>query len=554
MRERISFSSPPWAERRRVLISERHTLNYANFVPRMCDLYGDRTAFVIDHPISYPGFEGSVLSYRDVNRIVSRMAGALRALGVSRGDRVGLITMNRVEMAFCNFACARIGALPVPMNFMLRPNEIEHIVDKAGIELLVCDPDVFHGTIADPSAVPNVKTWVMIDCDDAPPGIVSMRHLMTDQPDHVEPVEPASPKDTALLFFTSGTTGFPKGAMLSHAATMVHVQADARKGALRPKQPEWVALAVMPVAHAAGYAMMLLNLAIGNVTYFLSKFDPQAIFEAVERVRPAIFSGTPTMFRMLLDAGAAKVDWSSIRIFGGGADAFDDDLVHTVRLLASRRGPLSTRRLPWFIRGYGMAEANSFVAQSPPFEAGDNCCGWVRKPVEYRLVDEDGNDVPKGQAGELLIRGPNVTTGYWNDPEATAQAIDTDGWFHTGDVLRRGKWGMLYFVGRSGDIIKSGGYKISANEIDQTLCKHPDVVQSATVGIPHEVKGERPVSAVVLKPGATSTPEEILAWARERIAAYKCPRAIVPVEEIPMTFSMKPKRIEIREQLRRELT
>lgn len=553
MRARIDWTQPPWPERLRVLVRERHTLTYANFLERVVDLYGPRTAFMLDRPITYPGFTGDIVSFADVGRLVSRMAGALRELGVGRGDRVGLITMNRVEMAFCNFACARIGAIPVPMNFMLRPSEIEFMVQKAGIELLVCDPDVFNGAISDPSAVPSVKRWAMVDVDDAPPGIVSMRQLMAHQPDHVEPVEPASHQEVALLFFTSGTTGFPKGAMLTHEATMVWVRAQGRLGALSPRMKQRLALAVMPVAHAAGYAMMMLNLSLGTPVYFLSTFDPPAIFRVVEEIRPTIFSGTPTMYRMLLDAGAATVDWSSIRIFGGGADAFDDELVRAVRALAARPGPLSTRRLPWFIRGYGMAEANSYVAQSPPFEAGDNCCGWVRKRVQHRLVDESGTDVAAGEPGELWIRGSNVTKGYWNDPEATAQAITADGWFRTGDVLRKGKWGMLYFVGRSGDIIKSGGYKISANEIDQVLIRHPAVLASATVGVPHKVKGERPVSAVQLATDATATPEEILAWARERIAPYKCPRAIVPVPEIPMTFSMKPKRIEIREQLTREL-
>jgi long-chain acyl-CoA synthetase len=201
-----------------------------------------------------------------------------------------------------------------------------------------------------------------------------------------------------------------------------------------------------------------------------------------------------------------------------------------------------------FIRGYGMAEANSYVTQTPPFECGDACVGWVMPPVKFRLVDEDGRDVPRGQAGELLLKGPNVISQYWNDPDATAEGI-RDGWLHTGDMLRQGKWRMLYFVARTKEIIKSGGYKISAAEIDQVLRGHADVEQVATVGVPDARKGERPFAAVVLRAGSTATPASVLDWARERIAPYKCPRRIFIVEAIPFTFSMKPKRLEVREQV-----
>ena len=285
----------------------------------------------------------------------------------------------------------------------------------------------------------------------------------------------------------------------------------------------------------------------------MSRFDVHEILRNVERLRPTIFAGTPAMYRMLLAAGASNVDWSSIRVFGGGADAFDEELVRAVRALGDRPGPAGTRRLPSFIRGYGMAESNSYLTQTPPWETSDNCLGWVMPPVKFRIVDEEGRDVKRGAPGEMLIKGPNVTKGYWNDPEATNAVIDADGWFHTGDLVRQGKWRMLYFVGRSNDVIKSGGYKISANEIDQHLTQHPDVEHAATVGIPHPLKGERPFAAVKLKPGAQSSADDILAWARERIAPYKCPRGIVIMNDMPFTMSLKPKRRDVRERLIRTL-
>jgi long-chain acyl-CoA synthetase len=326
------------------------------------------------------------------------------------------------------------------------------------------------------------------------------------------------------------------------------VRNHGRVYAMKPTLGKQLSLLVMPVAHAGGYAAMLLQLALGTPAFFMSRFDPAAILDTIARYRITLFSGTPAMYRMLIDAGARDADLSSIRIWGGGADLFADDLVAEFRRLAARPGPLGGSRKPMFIRGYGMAEANSYVTQTPPFECGDACVGWVMPPVKYRLVDEEGRDVPRGQPGELLLKGPNVISQYWNDPEATADAIH-DGWLHTGDMLRQGKWRMLYFVARTKEIIKSGGYKIAAAEIDQVLRGHPDVEQAATVGVPDERKGERPFSAVALRAGSTATPASVLDWARERIAPYKCPRRIFIVDAIPFTFSMKPKRLEVRDRV-----
>jgi acyl-CoA synthetase (AMP-forming)/AMP-acid ligase II len=544
----LNYSEPSWAERRRVFIRDRGKLNYATWVDALVKLYGDRTAFALDKPIHYPGFSGDVLSYRDVGAMVDRMAYALRALGVRRGDRVGMITINRIEMAFVNFAAGKIGAIPVPMNFMLRPAEIDYIMRKSGAELLVCDRTVFDMQIRNAGEVPAVKRWAMIGEEDCPEPCVAIRDLMADAPDRTEPVEPDAESDIALLFFTSGTTGFPKGAALTHTAAMVGVRNHGRMYALKPSLGKQLSLLVMPVAHAGGYAAMLLQLALGTPAFFMSRFDPKAILDTIASHRITLSTGTPAMYRMLLDAGARSADLSSIRIWGGGADLFPDDLIREFRELASRPGPLGRKRKPMFIRGYGMAEANSYVTQTPPFECGDACVGWVMPPVKFRIVDEDGNDVPRGQPGELLLKGPNVITQYWNDPEATAEGI-RDGWLHTGDMLRQGKWRMLYFHARTKEIIKSGGYKIAAAEIDQVMRGHPDVEQVATVGVPDARKGERPFAAVVLRAGSTATAASVLDWARERIAPYKCPRRIFIVDAIPFTFSMKPKRLEVRDQV-----
>jgi acyl-CoA synthetase (AMP-forming)/AMP-acid ligase II len=544
----LNFAQPTARDRIRTFLREHDRWTYANFLDRLAALYGERTAFALDRPIDYPGFSGTILSYRDVLRLVNRMAGALRSIGVERGDRVAMITANRIEMAFCNFAAAKIGAIPVPMNFMLRPAEIDHIVRRSGAELLICDELVYRENIRETGNVPSAKRWLMVGDDSPPDPLEPISAHMQEMSDHVDPVEPASWDETALLFFTSGTTGLPKGATLSHEAAVVFLRHHGRAYALRPRVAKTLSLLVMPVAHAGGYAAMISQLATATPSLFISRFEPDVIVDAFERYRPTMFSGTPAMYRILQEAGILDRDLSSIRIWAGGADAFSDDLIRTFRTAASRRGPGGLTRKPMFIRGYGMAEANSYVAQTPPFEAGDHCLGWVLPPVHSRIVGEDGTDVARGEPGELLIKGPNVTKGYWEDPEATEAAF-MDGWFRTYDVVRKGKWGMLYFVGRSNDIIKSGGYKISAAEIDQILTQHPDVEHAATVGVPDTVKGERPMSAVMLRTGATTTGDDVLAWAREQIAPYKCPRRVFVMPDLPFTFSVKPKRYEVRERI-----
>jgi acyl-CoA synthetase (AMP-forming)/AMP-acid ligase II len=358
-------------------------------------------------------------------------------------------------------------------------------------------------------------------------------------------VRPASNDETAVLFFTSGTTGLPKGAELSHDAVTVYFRHHGRFFSLLPRIPNHLGLLVMPVAHAGGYAVMMVQLIIGIPAYFLSRFDAGAILDTIEDHHPTIFSGTPAMFRMLVDSAGLDRDLGSVRIWSGGADAFSDGLISTFRGRWARRGLLGITRKPMFIRGYGMAETNTYLAQTPPFACGDNCLGWVLPPVQYRIVDPEGNDVRRGEQGELWVRGPNVAKRYWEDEGSTARAF-TDGWFRTGDLVRQGRWRMLYFVGRSQEVIKTGGYKVSAVELDHVIGRHPDVEQVATVGVPDDVKGEVPVAAVVLRDGADTPEQEILEHAKRHLAPYKRPRRVIFLRAIPVTFNLKPRRLEVK--------
>jgi long-chain acyl-CoA synthetase len=540
----VDYAEPSWARRIRFFWRDPDRITLANVADELAKLYGDRTALRLDEGgFAVPGLEGSpTMSYAQLAEGVARIAGGLQTFGVRRGDRVGLMTMNRVEMLLVAMAAARLGAIPVPLNFLLQVDEIDTIARRAGFEVLVADRTILNGVLRDRAAVPTVRTWVDLE------GSGSDVPSLLDQARAARPVPPAhvGAREPALIFFTSGTTGAPKGATLSHDAAVVGVRHTGRIYALRPRMGAPLALAVMPVAHVGGYAALLTYLAIGWPVLFSPRFDPEVVLDLLERWHATAFTGTPAMYRILLDAGAADRDLRSIEVWGGGADAFSDDLVRTMRDLGARRSRFGRRRRPMFIRGYGMAEANSYVAQSPPMPAGDRCLGWVLPPVRSRIVDENGADVARGEPGELLLSGPTIADGYWNDPDETARCFQ-GGWFHTGDLVRQGRLRLLYFVDRSRDLIKSGGFKIAAAEIDNVIEAHPAVLHSATVGLPHATLGEEVVSAVVLRPDFAATERDLIAWCRRQLAGHKCPRRVVFVDELPLTVSLKPKRRVVRE-------
>lgn len=540
------WPQPSWKRRYHVLVRENHLFTQANFIDRLAALYGDRPTLFVDQPLDYPFFRGSEITYRDALGFVNRSGNALRKLGVRRGDRVGLITANRVELAFVEFGAQKIGAIPVPLNFMLKADEIRYLIEDAGCRVLVTDRTVFDGNIKRRERVPSVEHWILVTNRDVPDGFASLGALMTEASDVLAPVE-MKPDDIVVIFYTGGTTGFPKGAMLTNRGLMESVRRYARLFGLLPRLPHQLSLLVMPLAHTSGHQALLLHIAMATPTLFMGRFDTAEMLDAIEAHGVTLFAGTPPMYRMLLAADARQRDLRSIRVWGGGGDAFSDDLIRTFRDLAARQ-ILGIRVRPRFVRGYGMAETCGQVAAAMGGPEGEGCIGRVIKALEHRVVGEDGKEVARGKVGELVVRGPTVMAGYWGDPERTRQVL-RDGWLSTGDLVRRGPRGRLYMIAREKEVIKCGGYSIFPAEVERELEGHPAVGRCAVVGLPHHVKGEMPVAAVELAPGSEATAQEIFTWALEHIAAYRCPREIVVVDAIPVTFALKPRRREVREQL-----
>lgn len=529
----------PPAERFAAFTEALDTLSLANLTDRLGETYGARTAFILAEALTLPGVTGTTLSFADLAGLVRRASAALGALGVGCGDRVALCTRNRMELAVAEWAVLRAGAVAVPIGARLPAEEIARMLGDSGARLLIADRHVLGGPLGQ-IALP-VSERIVVD-GEGEGGARSFATLLADAPDDT-PAAAIEDTELALIFYTSGTTGRAKGVMLTHGNLMFATRATLRMSAMMGPPARMLGLMVMPLANTSGHQGLLLSIARATSMIVLDRFDPGAVLDLIERHRVNLLSGTPTMFRLLWEAGAPARDLSSIFAFGGGGDYFDVELVERFRSLP--RGPESP---VFFVTGYGMTETAGLVSQAFPAIERDGDLGVVQPVIEYRVVDPDGVPVPAGEVGELELRGPNVTPGYWNAPEATAAAF-RDGWLRTGDLVREGpEPRRLVMAGRAKDVIVSGGNNVYPPEIERVLLEHPAVARAAVVGLPDPLRGQVVVAAVEPHPGAQIDEASLLAWLGERLAPYQRPRA-VHVMELPSSADLKVKRRLVAELL-----
>jgi len=448
---------------------------------------------------------GLRITYRQGAKRVARWAGGIAAK-TDLGDRVVIATPNGYEMFLLCLAASRAGAIPVPINEQMRPDEIDHVLRDSGASLVVRSPNDVDGH------------------------------------DPLLEAEPADPDDVAALFYTSGTTGKPKGAELTHKALV----GQALSGVAWPAELRRdEAVFALPVAHIMGFAVLMIMGCAGVPAFLIPHFRPDTVLDAIEERRASVFIGVPAMYRMLLEAGAADRDLSCVRLWGAGADVMPPELAQTFKRFGATAtlpviGPVGEAL---FAEGYGMVESGGGVAAkiSPPLlNLGLGESVGIQLPsYKLKVVDDDGAEVGHGEVGELWVRGPGVLKGYWNAPEITADTVTDDGWLRTGDLARRGPFGTVLFVGRAKDVIKHGGYSVYANEVQATLEEHPDVLEAAVVGLPDERVGELPAAVVRLADGAAFDEAAMVAWAGEHLADYKVPQRIVVADELPRTGTKK---------------
>ncbi|CAN5745013.1 long-chain fatty acid--CoA ligase [soil metagenome] len=489
-------------QRLRLITGRDHTLG--TLMERLAEVHGDRR-------LVQESDDGLCLTYRQAAKRVARWAGGI-AERIEPGDNVVVATANGYEQLLLCLAASRAGGVPAPVNDQMRTEEIARVVEDSGATLVV---------------------RAAIEVDGADPLAVSV---------------PADPDATAALFYTSGTTGRPKGVELTHRGL---VGSLARAAAW----PNWArrdeAVLGLPVAHIMGFAALAGLACAGIPFYLLTRFNPVRVLDAIEGRRATIFIGVPAMYRMLLEAGASERDLRSIRVWGSGADAMPAELASRFKSLgATARLPfVGARGEAMFVEGYGMVELGGAAAGkiSPPFlDAGlGDSLGWMLPGYRTRVVDDDGEEAPTGSVGELWLQGPGVTSGYHNDADATAEAM-SDGWLRTGDLVRKGPFGLVMFAGRQKDVIKRGGYSVYAVEVERALEEHPSVLEAAVLGLPDERSGEVPVAAVRLVGGADLDELALDRWAAERLSTYKVPTRFVAIDELPRTATNKVAKQELR--------
>jgi long-chain acyl-CoA synthetase len=484
------------------------------------------------------------LTYGEHNARVRATAARLRELGVGSGDRVAVLSANMIDWVVTFWAAAVLGAVVVPLNAWWKAEELEFALDDSGSSVLVADQrrwDVVRDVVDRVDAIRHVFVMDASEADGrARPGAE-----LFDGPDPgALPDVPIAEDDLLAIMYTSGTTGRPKGATVTHRQALANLQnifcsavADAMRGSAPPELAEGggqnATLLIVPLFHVTGcLATMVLSYATGAKLVLMvpGRFDPARAMAVIERERVTGIGGVPTiMWRIIESPEFAKHDLSSVtRISYGGAPAAPE-LVHRIKEAFPRvRSTLTT--------AYGLTETASVatINGGDDYFSHPGSVGRAVPTVELRVVDmHTHEDVPAGEPGEIWIKGPTIMMrGYWNRPEATAEIL-TDGWFHSGDIGRLDADGFLYLVDRAKDMIIRGGENIACVEVENVLFSHPDVMDAAVVGVPHKELGEEVMAVVQLRPGSTATPEDLREFARRHLADFKVP-AYVELRDAPL--------------------
>ena len=504
------------------------------------DIIGERARLTPEKTALVWVPDGSRYAYRDLDRRAGLMAEAwLGTCGFTPGDRVGLLAHNRVDYIDAFFAAARSGVILVPLGTRLTPNEIAFIANDAGLRGFMYAGE-FADTVRALTGATDVERWIALD-GQAAPEHARLVDLLAEAA-----AGPASsgrrrprPDDTFCLLYTSGTTGKPKGVMVPHRMAAWNGYNTSMCWQLREDD---VSPIFTPLYHAGGLGAFLFPVfTIGGTIVLHAGFDPEEIWRTLERERCTVVLGVPTIYKLLMEAPAFQtVDLSHVRWLISGGAPLPLYLIEAYQ----RRGVV-------FKQGYGLTEVgvNCF---SMTVEESVRKKGSIGKPMmftEARAAGPDGRDVPAGEVGEVWLRGPHVCTGYWNNPEATAAALDAEGWFHTGDLARRDDEGFYYIAGRQKDMLISGGVNVYPAEIEAELLLHPAVQDAAVVGVPDETWGEVGAGCIVLRQAGSVTGEELAAFLSAKLARYKVPKKWLFLDALPRTAYGKVVKGELRDRL-----
>ena len=503
---------------------------------------GDMLSFTAARRADEPAliFEGRTWTFAELDRDVRRLANGLTRYAVP-GDRIAILTENNPEYIQAYYGVPAAGMALVFLNYRLSPREVALNLDDSTPTMLVTEQKYLETARRAMADVPSIRTLV---CVDGPAdGALTWEDLLGD-PEEPPAVDEDSP---AWLIYTSGTTGRAKGAVLSHR----NVVAAVMNSLISWEHDHDPAVSLMPwpLCHIAGYGVPMAHVK-GDSMVLLRRYDAVGFLEAVQTHRVRQTSVAPTMLAMLLrHPRFREFDVSSLRRISYGSAPMPAAVL--------REAMAAFPDVRWQT-GFGMTElAGNVVVHGSSdhvraLESDESLLTSVGKPQwlsSVRIVDADGNDTAVDEVGELLIRGDQVCTGYWNRPEATAEA-NRDGWFHSGDLARRDARGYFYIVDRKKDMILTGGENVYSREVEEVLFQHPDVAAAAVVGQPDEVWGEIVVAVLEAREGRTPTQEDVREFCRGHLAGYKIPRRVLLVDELPRTTSGKVRKPELRTLVR----
>jgi long-chain acyl-CoA synthetase len=495
--------------------------NLASILSESAERHGDRIAVKLDDV---------ELNYTIMNEGAKRVAGLLKAKGLEPGDRVGIMLPNVPFFPVVYYGVLRLGCVVVPMNVLLKAREVQFYLEDSGAKLVFA----WHGfaEAAEEGAGAAGTECLLVDPEQFPQLVIGQ--------DPVEELADTDAGDTAVILYTSGTTGQPKGAELTHANLKRNAEVSSK---LVDLSHEDVALGALPLFHSFGQTCtMNAVVASGAMMTQLPRFDPDKALEIIERDKATIFQGVPTMYNAILHSDKRdEFDTSSLRACMSGGSAMPAELMRNFEEAFDTK----------ILEGYGLSETSPVASFNHlDRERKPGSIGTPIEGVEMKLVDDDGNDVGEGEVGEIVVRGHNVMKGYWRREEATREAI-RDGWFYTGDMAKIDDDGYFFIVDRKKELIIRGGYNVYPREVEEVLYEHPAVQEAAVVGVGDEKLGEEVAAAVVLKKGEHVTESDLRAFVKERVASYKYPRKIWFAEELPKgpTGKILKREIEVPQEI-----
>lgn len=469
------------------------------------------------------------ITYVDLWESVVRLGAALRRLGVKSGERVGLMLPNVPAFVQAYFGILAAGGTVVPLNIQYKAEEIRHVLEDAAIERILTNR-LFETTIRE--ACRQLCRPSQVITLDVESGGLEFEAVGAVGPGPGG--DPMDPEDVAVCLYTSGTTGRPKGALLTHRNLMSNIVAFHQ---IAPCDERDIFLCVLPLFHSfAATVLMLFPLSIGARIVLEPRFVPEQSLRSMTKHEVTILCAVPSMYTVWLQLPPLELDLASVRLgISGGAPL----PIEVLQRFEARFG-IS------IYEGYGLTEAAPVLTENPLL--GLRKVGSVGKPlpgIELRVVDAEGKELPRGEVGEIVAKGPNIMRGYLNQPDATAEAL-REGWLYTGDLGRQDADGYVYIVDRKKDLIIVGGLNVYPREVEEILASHPAVAEVAVVGIPDATRGEAPKAYVVVGPGAAISKRELLRFMRERLAPFKIPREVEFCQSLPRTISGKVLRQQLR--------